>query len=83
MDERNAGTSGETGARPDGAGQSDAGELSPAEMARDRRRDRDAQAGERAGMNAGLGKQFKQVLDVQRKRAEEADRQLKRSKKSR
>jgi hypothetical protein len=45
--------------------------LTPAEAARDRRRDRDAEAGSRAGMRTGLAKQFKQVLDTQRRRAEE------------
>lgn len=44
-------------------------ELSPAEIARQKRRDRDADAAARAGMNTGLAKQFKQVLDSQRKRA--------------
>ena len=47
--------------------------LPPPEAARERRRDRDAQARARAGMRTGLAKQFKQVLDSQRKRAEEAD----------
>ena len=46
-------------------------DLSPAEVARDKRRDRDAEASARAGMKTGLAKQFKQVLDVQRRRAEE------------
>ncbi len=46
-------------------------ELSPSEAARDRRRDRDAEAAERAGMGTGLAKQFKQVLDVQARRARE------------
>ena len=45
--------------------------LPPPEAARERRRDRDAQARARAGMRTGLAKQFKQVLDSQRKRAEE------------
>jgi len=49
----------------------DKDELPPAEAARDRRRDRDAEAGSRAGMRTGLAKQFKQVLDAQRKRAQD------------
>jgi hypothetical protein len=49
----------------------DKDELPPAEAARERRRDRDAEARSRAGMRTGLAKQFKQVLDAQRKRAEE------------
>ena len=44
--------------------------ISPAEAARERRRDRDAEAHARAGMRTGLAKQFKQVLDTQRRRAE-------------
>jgi hypothetical protein len=44
--------------------------LTAAEAARDRRRDRDAEAESRAGMQTGLAKQFKQVLDAQRRRAE-------------
>jgi len=39
-----------------------------------RRRDRDADAPARAGMKTGLAKQFKQVLDAQVKRAQEAER---------
>ena len=49
----------------------DKDELPPAEAARERRRDRDAEAHSRAGMRTGLAKQFKQVLDAQRKRAED------------
>jgi hypothetical protein len=49
-------------------------EVSPAEAARERRRDRDADAQARAGMRTGLAKQFKQVLDTQTKRAQEAER---------
>jgi len=52
----------------------DEGELPPAEAARDRRRDRDVDAPARAGMRTGLAKQFKQVLDSQRKRAEEDEK---------
>ena len=49
-------------------------ELTPAETARARRRDRDLEAGAREGMRTGLAKQFKQVLDAQTRRAQEADR---------
>lgn len=52
----------------------DEDELPPAEAAREKRRDRDAEAGARAGMRTGLAKQFKQVLDVQRRRADEVER---------
>lgn len=52
----------------------DEGELPPTEAARDRRRDRDVDAPARAGMRTGLAKQFKQVLDSQRKRAEEDEK---------
>ncbi len=45
--------------------------LPPAEAAREKRRDHDAAARTRAGMRTGLAKQFKQVLDTQRRRAEE------------
>jgi hypothetical protein len=45
-------------------------DIPPSELARERRRDHDAAARERAGMNTGLAKQFKQVLDSQRRRAE-------------
>ena len=49
-------------------------ELPPAEAAREKRRDHDAEARARAGMRTGLAKQFKQVLDMQRQRAEEVER---------
>ena len=52
----------------------DEDELAPSEVARDKRRDRDAEAAARAGMTTGLAKQFKQVLDVQRRRADEIER---------
>src|ERR1035437_10241426 len=52
----------------------DDGEIPPAEAARDRRRDRDVDAPARAGMRTGLAKQFKQVLDSQRKRAQEDEK---------
>jgi hypothetical protein len=45
--------------------------LPPSEAAREQRRDHDAAARTRAGMRTGLAKQFKQVLDTQRRRAEE------------
>ena len=44
-------------------------DLPPSEAAREKRRDRDADAQARAGMKTGLAKQFKQVLDTQVKRA--------------
>ena len=50
--------------------------LPPSEAAREKRRDRDAEAGARAGMKSGLAKQFKQVLDSQVKRGKEAARKL-------
>lgn len=46
-------------------------DLTPSERERERRRDRDAAAKARAGMRTGLAKQFKQVLDAQRRRAGE------------
>lgn len=49
-------------------------DLPAAEAARDRRRDRAADAPARAGMRTGLAKQFKQVLDSQRKRMEEDEK---------
>jgi hypothetical protein len=52
----------------------DEDQIPPAESARDKRRDRDAEAQARAGMRTGLAKQFKQVLDSQRKRADEVQR---------
>lgn len=44
-------------------------DVPPSEAAREKRRDRDAEAAKRAGMKTGLAKQFKQVLDAQVKRA--------------
>jgi hypothetical protein len=38
-------------------------ELDPREVARDRRRDREAEAERRALMRSGMGKVFKQILD--------------------
>ena len=52
----------------------DENDIPPAEAARDRRRDRDADAPARAGMRTGLAKQFKQVLDSQHKRAQDAEK---------
>jgi hypothetical protein len=48
-------------------------DLPPSEAAREKRRDRDAEARARAGMKTGLAKQFKQVLDVHAKRARDLD----------
>jgi hypothetical protein len=45
--------------------------LDPREDARNRRRDRDAEAEARALLRPGMGKVFKQILDAQRKAAEE------------
>ncbi len=47
-------------------------DLPPNEWARARRRDHDTAAAARSGMRTGLAKQFKQVLDAQVKRAQEA-----------
>ena len=52
----------------------DEDQIPPAEAAREKRRDRDAEAHSRAGMKTGLAKQFKQVLDTQVKRAREPER---------
>jgi hypothetical protein len=46
-------------------------ELDPAEAARNRRRDRDADAERRAPMQPGMGKVFKQIQDAQARAAEE------------
>ena len=51
----------------------DRDDLTPSEAARERRRDHDAEAAKRAGMRTGLAKQFKQVLDMQVKRAKAAE----------
>jgi len=50
--------------------------LRPAEVARQRRRDRDASAAERAGMRTGLAKTMKQIMDAQSRRGAEARRAL-------
>ena len=47
-------------------------ELDPKEVARIRRRDRDAEAEARALMRPGMGKVFKQILDTQAEAAQEA-----------
>jgi hypothetical protein len=46
-------------------------ELPPAEEARDKRRDRRVQGAERELMRTGSAKVFKQILDVQERRAHE------------
>jgi hypothetical protein len=46
-------------------------ELDPKEVARIRRRDRDAEAEARALMRPGMGKVFKQILDTQAQAAQE------------
>ena len=45
-------------------------ELDPREAARDRRRDRDAEAEGRDLMRPGMGKVFKQIQDAQKKAAD-------------
>jgi hypothetical protein len=45
-------------------------ELDPREAARDKRRDRDAEAARRALMRPGMGKVFKQILDRQARDAD-------------
>jgi hypothetical protein len=47
-------------------------DLDPRELARTRRRDRDAAAEERDLMRPGMGKVFKQILDHQGREAREA-----------
>jgi hypothetical protein len=46
-------------------------DLNPREAARARRRDRDAAAEDRALMQPGMGKVFKQIQDAQAKAAKE------------
>ena len=48
-----------------------ADDIDPREAERIRRRDRDLAAAERALMNPGMGKVFKQILDAQAKAAKE------------
>jgi hypothetical protein len=47
-------------------------ELDPKELAKIRRRDRDAEAEARALMRPGMGKVFKQILDTQAEAAQKA-----------
>ena len=53
-------------------------ELTPSELDRTRRRDRDADAQQRAPMRPGMGKVFKQIQDVQARKAEEPGKPLRR-----
>jgi len=46
-------------------------DLDPREVARDLRRDREAEAERRALMRSGMGKVFKQILDRQARDADE------------
>ena len=55
-------------------------ELGPREEARIKRRDRDAQAGQRAPMRTGLAKGLRQVLDAQAKRGRAAADSIRRRK---
>jgi hypothetical protein len=52
--------------------------IDPREAERIRRRDRDLAAEERALMNPGMGKVFKQIQDAQAKAAKEPPRKRKR-----
>ena len=54
----------------------DDADLDPREADRARRRDRDLSAQARSLMQPGAGKVFKQILDAQRRLAEEAERDL-------
>jgi hypothetical protein len=56
---------------PDEAGRDGAEDLDPREDARNRRRDRDADAEARDLMRPGMGKVFKQIQDAQAKAAKE------------
>ena len=53
-------------------------ELDPREIARDKRRDHDAEATRRALMRSGMGKVFKQILDRQARDADEPPPQARR-----
>ena len=55
----------------DDAGELDPRELDPREAARNRRRDRDADAEARDLMRPGMGKVFKQIQDAQAKASQE------------
>jgi hypothetical protein len=48
-------------------------DVDPREAARNRRRDRDAEAEGRELLRPGMGKVFKQIQDAQRRAADEAD----------
>lgn len=63
-------------ARPDPGDEpdSDIDDLDPREFARDRRRDREAEAERRALMRSGMGKVFKQILDRQVRDVDEPPR---------
>jgi hypothetical protein len=52
----------------------DIDDLDPREVARDRRRDREAEAERRALMRSGMGKVFKQILDRQVRDVDEPPR---------
>jgi hypothetical protein len=54
-------------------------DLSPSERDRIRRRDRDAEAQQRAPMRTGMGKVFKQIQDVQARKATEPEPERRRS----
>jgi hypothetical protein len=49
-------------------------EIDPAEAARNRRRDRDAEAERRALLQPGMGKVFKQIQDAQARAAADRER---------
>ena len=53
-------------------------DLDPREAERVRRREREAQAEQRALMRAGMGKVFKQIQDAQLKAAREAPKRRRR-----
>jgi hypothetical protein len=55
-------------------------DLDPREVARVRRRDRDASAAHTALMRAGMGKVFNQILDAQAKAAKEPPKRRRRRK---
>jgi hypothetical protein len=60
--------------RDDPDPEEDLDDLDPRELARDRRRDREAEAERRALMRSGMGKVFKQILDRQVRDADESPR---------
>ena len=55
-------------------------ELDPREVARDKRRDHEAEAARRALMRPGMGKVFKQILDRQAREADEPPKARRRRK---